>query len=137
MDDLISEIVYDPASFFHSYPPFTYSIKELFLFISWLIVRPEDFIVHEIADDLEEAGECDQTIPIPPNEESETTVDAVIPTVQAKQAIDCYDWDDNMKAEIQDFIEKAKNYGFKDVLTLPIPDNKKLSPEVLKELSVW
>ena len=61
----------------------------------------------------------------------------MIPTVQEKQAIDCYDWDDNMKAEILDFIEKAKNYGFKDVLTLLIPDNKKLSPEVLKELSVW
>ena len=100
------------------------------------MIRPEDFIVHEIAEDLEEADECDQTIPDPPKEESETVVD-VTPTVQENQPADFYVCDDRMKVEIRIFVEKAKSYGFKDVLTLPVPDNKKLAPEVLEELSVF
>ena len=28
-----------------------------------MLCRPSDFEVHEIAENLEEAGECDQTIP--------------------------------------------------------------------------
>ena len=101
-----------------------------------MMIRPDDFIVHEIAEDLKEADECDKTIPDPPIEELETVVDAN-PAVQAKPPADFYVCDEHMKAKIDDFVEKAKSYGFKDVLSLSIPDNKKLAPEVLEELSVF
>ena len=96
--------------------------------------RPSDFIVHEISDDMELAGEPKKDIPpIPdyyeemvssPQQKKEPTPPSYCP------------YDEDMKSKICEFVHAAKSYGFSQQLDLDLPPNQKLSPDVLRDISV-
>ena len=94
---------------------------------------------------MEIAGEVNQNIPEQPtiveveNEKADEEIESInqykilnIDDVEEKKE---YFWDDAMKQQIEDYVERCKEYHFNEELEITIPNNQKLQPTLLQSIS--
>lgn len=99
--------------------------------------------MYEIAENMEEAGERDKSIPEKPIliKEVKETVDsgaseaAPVSPVQKPVCIEYCEYSEEMKQQVEAFCANALSVGYKEQLALTLPENQKIRPEMLQEIS--
>lgn len=99
--------------------------------------------MYEIAENMEEAGERDKSIPEKPvlvkeikeTDNSGVSEATLIPPVKQPACIEYCEYSEEMKQQVEAFCANALSVGYKEQLTLTLPENQKIRPETLQEIS--
>lgn len=108
-----------------------------------MISSPSDFIVHEIDLNMNEADQFDSIIPPLPQscveavEDSSINANSLLLDILNSVETDSYcEYSPTLQQSIESFATACKERGFAESKEFSLPEGKKLSPEVLRDLSV-